>query len=123
MSRSALAVSVSSIVHAQQKNSGEPSLTSKQEAIVPISAYAAKGDQVNLKSALGKGLEAGLTINEIKEVLVQLYAYAGFPRSLNAINTFQIFFVGKFTSDAITVHMGKYVSENAESIIEGGLSW
>lgn len=30
-----------------------------------------------------------LNINEIKEVLVQLYAYAGFPRSLNAINTLQ----------------------------------
>lgn len=33
------------------------------------------------------------------------------------------FFVGKFTSDAITVHMGKYVSENAESIIKEGFSW
>jgi len=28
-----------------------------------------------------------LTVNEIKEVLVQMYAYCGFPRSLNAINT------------------------------------
>ena len=28
------------------------------------------------------------SLNEIKEVLVQLYAYAGFPRSLNGINTF-----------------------------------
>jgi 4-carboxymuconolactone decarboxylase len=27
-------------------------------------------------------------VNEIKEILVQLYAYAGFPRSLNAIGTF-----------------------------------
>ena len=33
------------------------------------------------------------------------------------------FFVGKFTSDAITVHIGKYASENAESMIEGALSW
>ena len=30
----------------------------------------------------------GLTTNEIKEVLVQLYAYCGFPRSLNGISTF-----------------------------------
>lgn len=29
-----------------------------------------------------------ITINEIKEVLVQMYAYCGFPRSLNGINTF-----------------------------------
>ncbi|RYH31886.1 MAG: carboxymuconolactone decarboxylase, partial [Alcaligenaceae bacterium] len=37
-------------------------------------------------AALGQGLDAGLTVNEAKEVLIQLYAYAGFPRSLNALN-------------------------------------
>jgi alkylhydroperoxidase/carboxymuconolactone decarboxylase family protein YurZ len=37
---------------------------------------------------LGDGLDAGLTVNEIKEILVQMYAYAGFPRSLNGITTF-----------------------------------
>lgn len=42
---------------------------------------------------------------------------------INARYIIPTFFVGKFTSDAIAVHMGKYVSENAESIIEGGLSW
>jgi len=41
-----------------------------------------------LKPALNAGLDAGLTINEIKEVLVQMYAYAGFPRSLNGIGAF-----------------------------------
>ncbi|MGA2223692.1 MAG: hypothetical protein ABSH41_04525 [Syntrophobacteraceae bacterium] len=41
-----------------------------------------------LKTALNEGLDAGLTINEIKEVLVQMYAYTGFPRSLNGIGTF-----------------------------------
>ena len=41
-----------------------------------------------LKTALNEGLDAGLTVNEIKEILVQLYAYAGFPRSLNGIDTF-----------------------------------
>ena len=30
----------------------------------------------------------GTIVNEIKEVLVQLYAYCGFPRSLNALNNF-----------------------------------
>lgn len=28
------------------------------------------------------------------------------------------FFVGKFTSDAITVHLGKYASENIASILQ-----
>ena len=64
------------------------SLNPKQQSIVAISAFTANGDLDKLKTALNEGLEAGLTINEIKEILVQLYAYAGFPRSLNGINTF-----------------------------------
>ena len=63
-------------------------LNAKQEKIVTIAAFTANGDLQKLKTALNEGLDAGLTINEIKEVLVQLYAYAGFPRSLNGINTF-----------------------------------
>ena len=63
-------------------------LNRKQQGIVTISAFTAKGDLVQLQKALNNGLDAGLTINEIKEVLVQLYAYAGFPRSLNALNLF-----------------------------------
>ena len=63
-------------------------LLPKQRAIVPIAAFTAKGDMPKLRTALEKGLEAGLTVNEINEVLIQLYAYCGFPRSLNAINGF-----------------------------------
>lgn len=63
-------------------------LTIQQQAIIPIAAFAAKGDLEKLKSALEDGLSAGLSVNEIKEVLIQLYAYAGFPRSLSAINVF-----------------------------------
>lgn len=63
-------------------------LTKKQQNIVMISSYTANGDLINLEKALNAGLNEGLTINEIKEVLVQMYAYCGFPRSLNAINTF-----------------------------------
>ena len=48
----------------------------------------ANRDQSKLKTSLNEGLDAGLTINEIKEILVQMYAYAGFPRSLNGINSF-----------------------------------
>jgi 4-carboxymuconolactone decarboxylase len=63
-------------------------LNAKQRAIIPIAAFTANGDLAKLKTALNEGLDAGLTVNEIKEVLVQLYAYAGFPRSLNGIGTF-----------------------------------
>jgi membrane protein DedA with SNARE-associated domain len=42
---------------------------------------------------------------------------------INARYIIPAFFIGKFTSDAITVHLGKYVSENAKSMMEGGISW
>jgi alkylhydroperoxidase/carboxymuconolactone decarboxylase family protein YurZ len=63
-------------------------LDHKQQSIVSISALTAAGDIDQLKIELNKGLDAGLSINEIKEILVQLYAYCGFPRSLNGINAF-----------------------------------
>jgi 4-carboxymuconolactone decarboxylase len=63
-------------------------LNEKQQSIIPIAAFTANGDLDRLKTALQEGLAAGLTVNEIKEILVHLYAYAGFPRSLNGINTF-----------------------------------
>jgi len=63
-------------------------LNEKQQSIIPIAAFTANGDLDKLKTALQEGLNAGLTVNEIKEILVHLYAYTGFPRSLNGINTF-----------------------------------
>lgn len=57
----------------------------RQQSIIPIAAFAAAGDIARLNTALEQGLDAGLTINDSKEILVQVYAYAGFPRSLNAL--------------------------------------
>lgn len=64
-------------------------LTEKQESIVKISSYTAAGDMEQLEKALNSGLENGLSVNEIKEILVQMYAYCGFPRSLNGLNIFK----------------------------------
>ncbi len=64
-------------------------LTEKQRSIVLISSYTMKGDIKNLDTELIYGLNHGLSINEIKEILLQMSAYAGFPRSLNAVTTFQ----------------------------------
>jgi 4-carboxymuconolactone decarboxylase len=63
-------------------------LTTKQQGIIPIAAYTATGELQQLKPALNDGLDAGLTVNEIKEVLVHLYAYSGFPRSIRGLQTF-----------------------------------
>lgn len=63
-------------------------LSRRQEKVVTIAAFTARGDLDKLKPELVAGLEAGLTVNEIKEVLVHLYAYSGFPRSLRGLQTF-----------------------------------
>ena len=66
----------------------EKSLSNQEESLIKIAACTSKGDLVTLKDALVEGLDSGLTISQINDVLAQLYAYCGFPRSLNAINTF-----------------------------------
>lgn len=63
-------------------------LNEKQKAIVSVGNYTAQGNLYMLKQSLEKALAAGLTVNEIKELLVQAYAYCGFPRSLRAITVF-----------------------------------
>lgn len=60
-------------------------LSIRQQAIVTIAAFAAAGNMAKLTDALNRGLDAGLTVSDAREILVQLYAYAGFPRSLNAL--------------------------------------
>lgn len=72
----------------QAQESGNQGLSEKQKGIVVIAAFTANGDMEKLKAALSEGLDAGVTVNEIKEVLVQMYAYCGFPRSLNGIGAF-----------------------------------
>jgi quercetin dioxygenase-like cupin family protein/alkylhydroperoxidase/carboxymuconolactone decarboxylase family protein YurZ len=75
--------------YTQQASRKESGLNAKQASIVPIAAYTATGDLAKLRKALSEGLDAGLSLNETKEILVQLYAYTGFPRSLNAISTLE----------------------------------
>jgi len=75
-------------IHAQQAVRKDHALPLRYQHITTIAAFTANGDLQQLKEALSNGLDAGLTVNEIKEVLVHLYAYCGFPRSLQGINTF-----------------------------------
>lgn len=63
-------------------------LSAKEKSIISISSLTAKGRLESLKTELNNGLEAGLTVNEIKEILVHCYAYCGFPRSISGLQTF-----------------------------------
>lgn len=81
-----MTVMLTTMVSAQ--GDADESLSTKQQAIVCIAAVTAKGDLLKLKAELNAGLDAGLTVNQIREAIVHLYAYAGFPRSLRGLQTF-----------------------------------
>lgn len=102
-------------------------LNTNQQSMAAIAALTATGNLEQLKPALNNGLDAGLTINEIKEALVQLYAYCGFPRSLNAINTLMAVLeerksqgikdaVGKDASETLPTDKYKSGKENLQKL-------
>ena len=70
-------------------NAQKMELTNRQQALVAIAANEARGNMEGLKQALNNGFDNGLTVSEAKEALSQLYAYTGFPRSLNALGALQ----------------------------------
>jgi quercetin dioxygenase-like cupin family protein/alkylhydroperoxidase/carboxymuconolactone decarboxylase family protein YurZ len=70
----------------QNMTNENQTLSQRQRKIAVVAAHTAVGNLDALKTELNDALDAGLTVNEIKEVLVQMYAYCGFPRSLNGIN-------------------------------------
>ena len=60
-------------------------LTERQKGLAACACLMAQGDLERLESAVKTALDGGVTINELKEAFSQLYAYTGFPRSLNAL--------------------------------------
>lgn len=83
-----MAVCIISLLTNRANAQTENVLSPKERSIISIAALTAKGNLNNLKPALNTGLETGLTVNEIKEVLVHTYAYCGFPRSIRGLQTF-----------------------------------
>ena len=67
----------------------EEILTPRRQGLAVIASLEAKGDIASLETAISDALDKGLTISEAKEALSHLYAYTGFPRSLNALSALQ----------------------------------
>ena len=108
-------------LNAQNNMNTNRSLSPGEKGIVAIASLTAKGDLTSLTTELNAGLDAGLTVNEIKEVLVHLYAYCGFPRSLNAINTFMAV-LDERKAKGITDVLGREatpIAENADKYEQG----
>ncbi len=81
-------------------------------------AWAAKGDLEHLETAVPQALDHGVTINELKDAFAQLYAYAGFPRSLNALGVLEKI-LKECTKDGCTMYEGKIMQTRDE----GGTPW
>ena len=60
-------------------------LTERHKGLAACACLMAQGDLERLEHAVKMALNNGVTINELKEAFSQLYAYTGFPRSLNAL--------------------------------------
>lgn len=102
-------------MNAQPDKDHRWTLSPQQQSIASIAALTATGDMQNLPLQLNAGLDAGLTIEETKEILVQLYAYAGFPRSLNAIGTL-MGVVEKRKANGIKDKQGKVGTANKNTV-------
>ena len=61
------------------------SLSERQLQLCACASLEAQGDMDRLSPAIHRALDSGVTVNELKEAFSQLYAYTGFPRSLNAL--------------------------------------
>jgi quercetin dioxygenase-like cupin family protein/alkylhydroperoxidase/carboxymuconolactone decarboxylase family protein YurZ len=97
------------VVFSNITKANEVSLSEREMAMIPIAALTAIGDTTKLADSLNAGLDNGLTINEINEIFIHAYAYAGFPRALNGINTF-IEVTNQRKKDGIIDVLGKTAS-------------
>lgn len=104
-------IGITNATNAQQKATSENALSPKEQSIISISALTAKGDLEELKTTLNTGQENGLTVNEIKEILVHLYAYCGFPRSIRGLQTFM-----EVLDERKAIGINDKIGNNASSI-------
>ena len=65
--------------------SAQNTLSERQLLLCACASLEAQGDMKRLDPAIHRALDGGVTVNELKEAFSQLYAYTGFPRSLNAL--------------------------------------
>lgn len=89
-------------------------LSPQQLEIVTVAVHTARGEMPELKNAIENALNAGITVNELKEILVQSYAYCGFPRSLNALGV--LMQVAKSRGNIDTAEKDLTVLPSAESL-------
>ena len=74
-------------IAASQTPRAEQTMNSKRQYIAEVAALTSMGHLDQLRTVLIGGLNSGITVSELKEVMVHSYAYCGFPRALRGLQT------------------------------------
>lgn len=116
-------ITSSTLAEGQEKMK-ENVLNAHQKSMAAIASLTAVGDLQKLQTEINTGLDAGLTVNEIKEALIQLYAYCGFPRSLNGISTLMAVLEERKSKGLKTVEgkAGSVIKAHADKYEQGRLT-
>jgi membrane protein YqaA with SNARE-associated domain len=75
-----------------------------------------------MKENRWKGQLAVIAYSLLPLPTTPLFLAAGMSK-INPMYVIPAFFIGKFTSDAVAVHLGKYAAKNVHALIKGATSW
>ncbi|HYG72589.1 MAG TPA: carboxymuconolactone decarboxylase family protein [Actinomycetota bacterium] len=64
-----------------------PGLSVRERQIASVAALVATGRSSQLPVHLRSSLKAGMTVDELREVIIQTAVIAGFPPAMNAMST------------------------------------
>ena len=96
---------IASVMSSSTTLSAQP-LSERHKQLATVACLVAQGDMERLEVAIGTALDQGVTVNELKEAFSQLYAYTGFPRSLNALGKLKAVLADRQAKGLIS-HEGK----------------
>lgn len=69
-----------------------PELSKRDRSLATVAALVAGGNTEQLRNHLIRAKENGLTETELKEVIIHLAFYAGWPRAMSAIQVAKALF-------------------------------
>jgi 4-carboxymuconolactone decarboxylase len=72
-----------------------PGLTLRERQIASVAALVATGRSSQLPVHLRSSLRAGLSVDELREVIIQTATIAGFPPAMNAMSTLNTIAAGR----------------------------
>jgi 4-carboxymuconolactone decarboxylase len=70
-------------------------LSPRDRSLITCAALVTNGSTEQLRSHLGRARQNGLTETELKEMIIHLAFYAGWPRAMSAITLARELFAGE----------------------------